>query len=138
MDAKEIDAAIRARIAELENSNEHIERDALLCNHLPTVANRFTWDKVVDYVTQLCDNPGGGCDGRPGRLYEISDEAIVEAEAWFADTERWQDMMDSSPIGEYPAEWFPGQTIQVKHNYSNVTFTVLTSAYSYMSAAYIR
>ena len=110
MNASEIDLAIRKRLKELdavldmnkdieygtERTDMNYERDQLLCHYLPFVANSWCWDQVVEYVADLCDNPGGGCDGRPGRLYDLADWEILAAETWFSERKNWKEI-----VGDY-------------------------------------
>jgi hypothetical protein len=122
MNATQIDSEIRARIAEIKHDPWNEEYDQMLRNYLPLAANSIAWDRVSEFATEQCANPGGGADGRPGRLYELPDAAIVEAEAWFLANPNWRDLVmcdliESSNVGGLVREFVPGKTVTVNARY---------------------
>ncbi len=97
MNSAEIDNAIRARLKELSTiSDEYIN---LICNHLPSVANSVYWNKAVDFAVEMC-NPFSSADGSSGRLYELTDQEIVSAEAWFQANKDWVEFFTAAYVND--------------------------------------
>ena len=144
MNIIEIDARIRARIKELTDGIAGVdglgenELDVIYMNYLPSSADSAWWNRVTDFVTEICGS-GGGADGRPGRLYELSDEAIIEAQKWLdhCDEGLWRHVMNCHHLGEFPDKWSPGQTIQVEQDYTKERYTIPTAVFSYFAAAFV-
>jgi hypothetical protein len=80
---------IRARLAQInaEYYGPNPPRAGLVSelgsiyDQCPIVVDKALWEAVVQDVSDWCAE-GGGCDGRPGRLFAMSDEDIVAAQDW--------------------------------------------------------
>lgn len=108
MFAVQIDMEIRKALeSDLYTADD---KDAIIGHYLPLMVNPAVWIKVKEYAMDVCDNPGGGADCRPGRLYELTDEEIVEAEKWLKEhssVQDWEDLQQTFAAGgpdvPYPA-----------------------------------
>jgi hypothetical protein len=140
MNSVAIDSAIRARLAELNssrNSNDQDELGNLTANHLPSVADHLLWEEVADFAADMC-NPMAAADGRPGRLYELSDAEIVSAEAWFNANKDWSEVMAAAykndmlfeSVTNVWSSFVPGQTVTINGR------EILVAAIRYVGTAF--
>lgn len=146
MTTVEIDRAIRDRIAELRapdwmgplsgaTDEERRELELLIGHYFPAAATWSTWERVCAISVAVC-GPATSSDCRPGRLYELADDEIGEAEAWIgAQSDADLDHCTQGVPCDVPVDYVPGALITLDCP-DGVTRRMPAAAYRYVGCAF--